>query len=72
MSIEAAAGSAIYRGALETQQYGADLVTSTIDRLNSGRKGLTPVINTDYAVQKSILTAAYSDPNKGNKLDIMV
>lgn len=47
------------------------LVTSTVDRLNSGRIGMTPVIDSDYLMQKSVLSAAYAERGIGTNLNIM-
>lgn len=58
--------------ALDTQTLGASLITKTIDRLNSGMVGMTPVIDANYAMQKQVLSAAYADVGKGTRLDIKV
>lgn len=60
------------KGSFEIQEMAGSLVTSTIDRLNSGRVGMTPVVNSDYMMQKSVLSAAYSAQGIGTKLDIMI
>jgi hypothetical protein len=72
MDIQNAAETGMLRSALETQTLGASLITSTIDRLNSGRVGMTPVIDSDYLTQKTILSAAYSERGVGVNLDIRV
>ena len=58
--------------ALDTQTLGADLISQTIDRLNTGMRGITPVIDANYAMQKQVLSAAYADMGIGTRLDIKV
>lgn len=60
------------KGALETQKLGASLITSTVDRLNSGMVGMTPVVKSDYAMQKAVLNAAYTERGIGTNLDLMI
>ena len=60
------------KGALETQQLGASLITSTVDRLNSGMVGMTPAVRSDYATQKAVLNAAYTERGIGTNLDLKV
>ncbi len=62
----------LLKGALDQQFVGANLITSTVDRLNSGRVGMTPVIDDTYLTQKTVLNAAYGDPNLGQNVDIEV
>lgn len=68
----AQAATSVLKGALETQTLGASLITSTVDRLNSGRVGMTPVVNADYLAQKSVLSAAYGDKGIGLNVDVKV
>lgn len=72
MDIQAAGQVGALKGALETQGLAAKLITSTVDRLNSGHVGMTPAINADYLTQKSILTAAYGERGIGTNLDMKV
>lgn len=58
--------------ALDTQVYGADLITQTIDRLNTGMVGNMPAVDATYAMQKQILSAAYAEAGKGTRLDMTV
>lgn len=58
--------------AMDQQLYGATLITATLDRMNTGMVGMTPVINQDYAFQKAMLSAAYAEKGIGTRLDVMV
>lgn len=58
--------------ALDTQMFGADLINQTIDRLNTGMMRNVPVVDSTYAMQKQVLSAAYADVGKGTRLDITV
>lgn len=70
---QAEAATGMLKQALDEQQkLGAKLITSTVDQLHSGMKGMTPVIETDYLMQKSVLNAAYSERGLGTKLDEIV
>ena len=69
---ESRAGLGMLKGALETQKLGASLITSTVDRLNSGMVGMMPVVKSDYAMQKAVLNAAYTERGVGTKLDLTV
>lgn len=71
MEIQAAQSVAVLKGALEQQKLGASLITSTMDRLNSGMVGMTPVVNSDYAMQKSLLSSAYAERGIGTRLDVI-
>ena len=53
-----------------TRNATAGLVTSTVDRLNSGRIGMTPVVDATYDMQKSVLSAAYAEKGIGTSLDM--
>ena len=68
MDVNATAGVAGLANALQTQKFGAQLVTATLDRLNtdpaSGR------INPDYDFQTKVLGAAFA--GKGTAVDMMV
>lgn len=73
MEIQAAQmATATLKGALETQKLGASLITSTVDRLNSGHIGMTPVVNANYATQKAVLSAAYLERGIGTQVDLQV
>ena len=69
MEIRSSAGVGVMKSALEQQEMAGSLITSTIDRMNSGMKGMTPVVNSDYQLQKTVLSAAYADKGIGTKLD---
>jgi hypothetical protein len=74
MEIQAAgaqAGMSMLKKALEQQTFAGDLVTSTVDRLNSGQIGMTSVIKSDYLMQKTILSAAYAEQGIGTRLDTL-
>lgn len=66
------AGVGVMKKALDQQEFAGSLITSTIDRMNSGMQGMTPVINQDYAMQKSVLNAAYADRGIGTKVNTVV
>ena len=53
-----------------TKSATSGLVTSTVDRLNTGRIGMTPVIDADYHMQKTVLSAAYAEKGIGTNLNI--
>ncbi len=74
MDITAAEASAgMLKQAMDEQQkLSGKLITSTVDQLHSGMKGMTPVIEKDYLMQKSVLNAAYSERGLGTKLDEIV
>ncbi len=70
MEIRTTAGVSVMKSALDQQQQLAgSLISSTIDRLNTGMRGLTPVVNTDYQFQKDVLSAAYAEKGVGTKID---
>ena len=59
------------RGALEEhQKLVGDLIGGTVDRLHTGMKGMTPMIEKDYLMQKAVLNAAYTERGVGTKLNI--
>lgn len=73
MEIQAGQAAGMLKGALEEQQkLVGQLITSTVDKLHSGMKGMTPVIETDYLMQKTVLNAAYGEKGIGTRLDIRV
>ncbi len=65
-------GTATLNKALDQGALGASLITGTLDRLNTGMKGLTPAVNPDYAMQKAVLSSAYADMGIGTRLDTSV
>ncbi len=64
----AVAGATLSK-ALDTQTFGASLITKTLDKLNTNTSGLTAQVNSDYAFQKDVLSAAYADKGIGTRLD---
>lgn len=72
MEIQAAQGTGMLKSALEQQELGASLITSTIDRLNTGMRGMTPVVDANYDMQKTVLNAAYAERGVGTRLDITI
>lgn len=70
---QAQAAAGMLKQAMEEQQkLGGKLIASTVDQLHSGMKGMTPMIEKDYLMQKSVLNAAYSERGIGTKLDEIV
>ena len=67
-----AAATGVLKGALETQPLAASLITSTVDRLNSGYVGMTPAVDANYASQKAVLSAAYGERGIGSNVDVLV
>lgn len=72
MELQTAQAAGALQSALDQQSLGASLITSTVDRLNSGRVGMTPAVNADYALQKSMLSSAYVERGIGTRVDMMV
>ena len=62
----AVAGATLSK-ALDTQTFGASLITKTFDKLNTN--SLSAQVNSDYAFQKDVLSAAYADKGIGTRLD---
>ena len=73
MELSASSATAALSSALNTQKTLApSLITKTLDHLNTGKSGMTPVMNPDYEMQKTVLTAAYLAPGKGTRLNLTV
>ena len=73
MQVSASSVAGALTSALNTQKTLAPtLIAKTLDHLNSGVSGMTPVMNPDYEMQKSVLTAAYLAPGKGTRLNLTV
>lgn len=60
------------KGAWEAQALGASLVTSTVDRLNSGYVGMMPAVDANYATQKAVLSSAYGERGIGTNVDMQI
>ena len=68
----AQAAVSLLKGALEAQTLGASLISSTVDRLNSGYVGMMPAVDANYATQKAVLSSAYSARGIGCNVDLEV
>ena len=64
----AVAGATLSK-ALDTQTFGASLITKTLDKMNANTSSLNPQVNSDYAFQKDVLSAAYADKGIGTRLN---
>ena len=73
MEISASSVAGALTSALNTQKTLApSLIAKTLDHLNTSTSGMTPVMNPNYEMQKTVLSAAYLAPGKGTRLDLTV
>ena len=64
MEIQASTGA--LKKALDTQEMGAQLINSTMEKMNANS---SQAANTD--AQKAVLSAAYADKGIGTNLDVV-
>lgn len=72
MSVEAVGTAGSYLGPMSGTSFSSELITSTIERLNTGYIGMTPVVNADYAAQSSILNGAYTAQIDHSIIDLTI